>query len=310
MKRKQEFVQKWLFVALSIACFFPYVETPMALFSGLMFGLILGCPSTQWVSRWTKTVLQMSVVGLGFGVPIEQVLSQGRQGLVLAFVSITVALICGYLLSRFWSVPPKTATLISVGTAICGGSAIAAVAPVIHAHKDDITVSMASVFTLNAIALFLFPWLGRLLEMKPETFGLWAALSIHDTSSVVGAASVFGEKALALATTIKLSRAIWILPLVVFYSMLNRVKGKITIPWFIFLFIGAACLKSLAPHQWGMAFGMLNALAKKGLCLVLFWIGASMNRQSLQRVGWRPFMLSIMLWIILAGGSLWYVLNF
>jgi uncharacterized integral membrane protein (TIGR00698 family) len=257
------------FIFLSLGCLIPGVTTPLALASGIAFGMSFGCPEKQKVSNLSKWLLQFSVVGLGFGIPFAEVLSAGREGLLLSFVTILLALTAGTLLSKLLGVKSRTGTLISVGTAICGGSAIAAIAPVIHADQDDISVSMAVVFTLNSLALFLFPWIGHHLHLLPEQFGLWSALAIHDTSSVVGASSLFGEKALAIASTVKLSRAMWILPLVIFFTMVKRAKGKIAIPWFIFLFVVAAALGSFFP-EYKSTFSTLSTFAKQALCLVLF----------------------------------------
>ncbi len=296
------------FICISLSCFIPYVSTPLALCMGLLFGITLGCPSQKLVAKLTKILLQVSVVGLGFGIPFTEVLRSGKEGLLLSFLTIALALALGALLSKFLNVKKNTGALLSVGTAICGGSAIAAIAPVLHADQDDISVSMALVFALNSLALFIFPGMGHFLHLLPEQFGLWCALAIHDTSSVVGASSLFGEKALAIATTVKLSRAMWILPLAVFFTAIKHAKGKITVPWFIFFFIGAAALSSLLP-QFKKEFLMLNAISKQALCLVLFWIGSCMNTASLKRVGWRPLILALCLWITLGVGSLFYVLQ-
>lgn len=304
MKKNLQFA---LFIILSIVSLIPGVTTPIALATGIAFGLFMGCPHPKAVAKFTKYLLQVSVVGLGFGIPFAEVLHAGRDGLWLSLVTIVLAVLSGTLLSKFLSVKANTGTLISVGTAICGGSAIAAIAPVVHADQEDISISMAVVFTLNSVALFLFPWIGHQLHLLPEQFGLWSALAIHDTSSVVGASSLFGEKALAIATTVKLSRAIWILPLAVFFTMLKRVKGKITVPWFIFLFIGAAALSSTFP-QYQSTFATLSSVSKQALCLVLFCIGSTLNKESLKRVGWRPFVLAVTLWIGLGVGSLIYVI--
>lgn len=297
-----------LFILLSLACLIPGVTSPIALACGIAYGLFVKCPFPTKVSKATKLLLQISVIGLGFGIPISEVLHAGREGLVLSLVTISVAIFAGMLLSNLFSVKKNTGTLISVGTAICGGSAIAAIAPVIKADQDDISVSLAVVFALNSIALFIFPWIGHQLHLHPEQFGLWSALAIHDTSSVVGASSLFGAKALAIATTVKLSRAIWILPLAVFFTMIKGKKKKVAVPWFIFLFIAAAALSSFLPEYKNM-FVLLSTVSKQALCLVLFWIGSCMNKESLKRVGWAPFILAITLWVGLALASLGYVLQ-
>lgn len=300
-------IRSLLFFLLSACCFLPGVTTPLTLALGILFGIFMGRPNHTKISEWTKILLQMSVVGLGFGIPIAEVLRAGREGLLVSFLSIAIALAAGILLTKWLHVKKKTGILLSVGTAICGGSAIAAIAPVIHADQEDISVSMALVFTLNSLALFLFPSFARELHLLPEQFGLWSALAIHDTSSVVGAASLFGEKALAIATTVKLSRALWILPLTLCFTILSHAKGKITVPWFIFLFMVAATLHSFFP-DFEKVFSFLNQCSKQALCLVLFWIGSSMNKESIKRVGFRPLVLALSLWVGLALASLAYIL--
>ena len=308
MQTTKDFIRTPSFILLSLCCFIPGVTSPLALFTGIAFGILVGCPDKTKVGKYTKLLLQISVVGLGFGIPFAEVLVAGREGLLLSLITIVLALGAGILFSKVLSVQQKTGTLISVGTAICGGSAIAAIAPVIKAEQDDISVSMAVVFTLNSLALFLFPWVGANLNMLPEQFGLWSALAIHDTSSVVGASSLFGAKALAIATTVKLSRAMWIIPLAVFFTILTKSKGKISVPWFIFLFVAAAALSSVLP-EYKNFYSVLSSSAKQALCLVLFWIGSSMNKESIRRVGWRPFALALSLWVGLALTSLFYVMH-
>lgn len=298
---------KLIFIILSCLCLIPGVTTAIALAGGLLFGIFVGCPFPEKINKFTKYLLQASVVGLGFGIPLADVLKAGKEGLLLSLISIGFSLLIGYLLSRWLQVRKKTGILISVGTAICGGSAIAAVAPAIEAQQEDISISIGSIFILNSIALFLFPPIGKFFHLLPEQFGVWSALAIHDTSSVVGASSVFGEKALAVATTVKLSRAIWILPLTLMFALINKrddKKRKITIPWFIFLFVLAAALSSFMPLK---IFSYLSAIAKQALSLVLFWIGSTMNKKSIRNVGWRPFILAIALWMGLAITSLIYV---
>ena len=293
-----------LFIILSFLCLWPAITTPLALLMGLSFAFLLGCPSPTRVQHWSKILLQASVVGLGFGIGIKQVLETGKDGLPIAIGTILLALVLGFVLYKVLQTSAHTSALISVGTAICGGSAIAAIAPIIRAKPEQISVSMAAVFSLNAVALIIFPWVGHQLSLSPEQFGLWSALAIHDTSSVVGAASVFGETALAVGTTVKLTRVIWIIPIALLIAIFERNKGKISIPWFVVLFLVAAGLRSLLPSFTDF-FDSIHFAAKQSLCVVLFWIGAGLNKESLSKVGIRPFVLAILLWVILALVSLY-----
>lgn len=302
---KQNTLRIVIFGSISALCLLPLVTTPMALAAGLLFGLTFGCPAHEHVARFTKYLLQICVVGLGFGMPLVEVISAGKDGLWVSFMTIVLAAGIGALITRALHVKNNTSALIIVGTAICGGSAIAAVAPIIKADSEEISVSLGAIFILNALALFFFPYLGHLLNLSPEQFGLWAALAIHDTSSVVGASSLFGEHALAIATTVKLSRALWILPLSIFFAFVMRTREKITIPWFIVFFIGAALCNSLLPEL--RFFTLLSATSKQAMCVVLFWIGCSINSKNIRRVGWQPFGLAVLLWLTLASSSLVYV---
>lgn len=304
-----EKLRKPFFLLLSLACLFPFVRSSYALAAGLLYGLSFGGLPFSKIPKLTKSLLQASVVGLGFGMPFYEVMKSGQDGFFLSLITISLALLAGALCTRLFNVKKDTGTLISVGTAICGGSAIAAIAPVIKAESEDISVSLAVVFSLNALALFLFPSLGNFFQLIPEQFGVWCALAIHDTSSVVGASSLFGEKALAIATTVKLSRAIWILPLVLLYTRREKAQGSISIPWFILLFVLAAALRTLLPSEEEI-FSFLSSAAKQSLCLVLFWIGSSLNLDNLKKVGWQPFALALSLWVGLSISSLIYVKMF
>lgn len=298
--------KKALFVLLSFLTLLPVVTTPLALTLGLVFGYFLGCPFQAQVPRATKWLLQAAVVGLGFGIPLRQVLETGRDGLPVAIGTIAFALIVGFALAALLKIRSNTTALITVGTAICGGSAIAAVAPTLRAKPEELSLALAAVFSLNAIALFLFPWIGHNLQLTPEQFGLWSALAIHDTSSVVGAASTFGPHALAIATTVKLSRVIWLIPITALFALAERHKGAMSIPWFVLFFILAAGLKS-SVESWNPAFELLASFAKQALCLVLFWIGSGLNKEALARVGAKPFVFAISLWVLLASASLFVV---
>lgn len=304
--RFREYARFSLFLFLSLACFIPWITTPMALITGLIFGFTLGCPAPAKISIYTKFLLQASVIGLGFGIPVIQVLKTGQEGLFASLTTIGLTIFLGLVFSHFLKMKNNTAMLISCGTAICGGSAIAAVAPVLKADSEDISVSMAAVFSLNAVALLIFPWLGHAFNLTPAQFGLWSALAIHDTSSVVGAASTFGAEALSIATTVKLSRAIFIFPLVLLVASFKGASSKLSIPWFVLFFILAASTRSLFPKAEHI-FDFISLMAKQSLCLVLFWIGASLSRNSLKRIGARPFVYAVLLWIFLGLVSLLFI---
>jgi uncharacterized integral membrane protein (TIGR00698 family) len=291
--------KKTLFVLLTLACLLPQVTTPMALSAGLAFGLIFGSAFADRLPRYTKILLQASVVGLGFGIPIRQVIETGQSSLVVAISTIAFGLGIGYVLATMLRIRSNASSLITVGTAICGGSAIAAIAPTIKAKPEEMSVALAAVFSLNALALFVFPWVGKATAMSPEQFGLWSALAIHDTSSVVGAASTFGATALTIATTVKLSRVIWIVPIAAGFALLERQQGKIAIPWFILFFLVAAALRTALPPLESTLDG-LSHVAKQSLCIVLFWVGTGLNKEALSKVGIKPFVFAVSLWIALA----------
>lgn len=279
------------------------LNAPVALAAGMLLGVTLGNPWLSHTSLWSKRLLQLAVVGLGFGISLGQVWEVGRQGVVYTVVGITATLGLGHVLGRALGLSPKTATLLSFGTAICGGSAIAAMAPAIGADDDDIGVSLATVFSLNALALFLFPHLGRWLGLSEVEFGYWAALAIHDTSSVVAAGSVYGATALAVATTVKLARAAWIAPFALGAAWLRRRPGSGALPWFILGFVAAAALRQLVP-QWAPVWDDASQLAKHALVLTLFLIGTGMSRSLIARVGLRPLLHGTVLWAVVAAGTL------
>jgi uncharacterized integral membrane protein (TIGR00698 family) len=246
---------------------------------------------------------------------LEAIVKAGREGILFTIATIFGTLALGYVAGRFLVVPTKTSTLISSGTAICGGSAIAAVGPVINAEHDEMSVSLGTVFILNSVALFLFPVLGHALGLTENQFGIWAAIAIHDTSSVVGAAQAYGAEALATATTVKLARALWIAPIALMFAFLYRkgdadAKAKVAIPWFIFLFIGAAAFRTYAPtFIIPSIFDSLVNLAKAGMTMTLFLIGASLTPRTLKKVGIRPLIQGVLLWIVISLTALWAVLK-
>lgn len=279
----------------------------IALLGGLSYGMTLPHPYQVESRSVTKFLLQGSVVALGFGMSLREVLRAGRSGFVYTALSITVAMLLGLGLGYLIHVAKKPSFLISAGTAICGGSAIAAVGPIVGASEEEMAVSLGAVFILNSVALFLFPPVGFALHLSENQFGLWSALAIHDTSSVVGATAKYGATALAIGTTIKLARALWIVPLSVGTALVLKRKGRIPWPWFILFFCLAALLNTLLP-QFNAAFGALNHLGKLGLTVTLFLIGASLNRETLRRVGVRPLLQGLTLWIIVGAATLALVL--
>jgi uncharacterized integral membrane protein (TIGR00698 family) len=260
----------------------------------------------------SKVLLQYSVVGLGFGMNLQASLASGREGMAFTVVSVVGTMAVGMLLGVKWlKVDRTTAYLISSGTAICGGSAIAAVGPVVKAKEHQMSVALATIFVLNAVALFLFPALGHAFGLTEQEFGTWAAIAIHDTSSVVGAGAAYGEQALEVATTIKLTRALWIIPLALATSALFRSGGggkKIAIPWFIFYFVGAMLLNTYVLQGVPAVGHYISGLARKGLILTMFFIGASLSRSVLRAVGLRPLVQGVALWAVISLASLGYIL--
>jgi uncharacterized integral membrane protein (TIGR00698 family) len=310
-----------LFLLLAVFALTPWCSPGLSLLLGLLFAVSIGNPYPKQSKFASKYSLQAAVVGLGFGLDFTTVLRVGAHGFFITLITISVTLAIGMLIGRLLHVERKAAMLIAVGTAICGGSAIAAVGPVIKANDEEMSVSLGTVFILNAIALFLFPIIGHALGMTEDAFGLWAALAIHDTSSVVGAAASYGKHALEIGTTIKLTRALWIIPVAFFFAFLearfdrrhrideNLSKPKVQIPWFIALFVMASVIRSIVPG-WSDGYGMLIIVAKALLSLTLFLIGAGLSRSAIKKVGARPLIAGVSLWIIVAVTSLSVILSF
>jgi uncharacterized integral membrane protein (TIGR00698 family) len=296
-------VNKILFFAGAILAATGLVSPAIALLVGLIYGLTCTHPFQAESRNLTKFLLQSSVVALGFGMNLHEVLHAGRSGFVYTAVSIAAALLFGLGLGYVIRVPGKPSFLISAGTAICGGSAIAAVGPIIEASEEEMAVSLGAVFILNSVALFLFPSAGFALHLSESQFGLWSALAIHDTSSVVGATAKYGPTALAIGTTIKLARALWIVPLSVGTAVAFKSKARIQWPWFILFFCIAALLNTLLP-RFDAVFGALNHMGKLGLTVTLFLIGASLNRETLRKVGIRPLLQGLTLWVIVGVSTL------
>jgi uncharacterized integral membrane protein (TIGR00698 family) len=285
-----------------------FVSPPFALLGGLIYGLTLMHPYHVESKNLSKFLLQASVVALGFGMNLHEVLRAGQSGFVYTALSITCAMLLGLGLGYLIHVQKKASFLISAGTAICGGSAIAAVGPIAEANEEEMAVSLGTVFILNSVALFLFPAIGLALHMSQTQFGLWSALAIHDTSSVVGATAKYGAAALAVGTTIKLARALWIVPLSAVTAIFLKSKAKIQWPWFILFFCLAALLNTLLPTYSG-TFGALSHLGKIGLTVTLFLIGTGLNKQTLAKVGVRPLLQGLILWVIVGSTTLALILG-
>ncbi len=292
-----------------------WVTPPVALFVGLVYALSCGQAHPKFNKKMSKYLLQYSVVGLGFGMNLHSALQSGKEGMGFTIVSVVGTLIIGWFIGRkLLKVDRNTSYLVSSGTAICGGSAIAAVGPVIRAKDSEMSVALATIFVLNAVALFIFPVLGHALNMTQQEFGLWAAIAIHDTSSVVGAGQAFGEEALSIATTVKLTRALWIIPVALVTSFIFKTKDqKVSIPWFIFFFILAMLVNTyfLGTTETGVMVGdAINAFARKTLTITLFFIGASLSRDVLKAVGIRPLIQGILLWAVISLSTLAYIYYF
>ena len=289
-----------------------WVTPPVALFLGLAFALTCGQAFPVFNKKASKYLLQYAVVGLGFGMNLHASLASGKEGMEFTVLSVAGTLLIGWFIGRkCMKINRNTSYLISSGTAICGGSAIAAVGPVLKAKDSEMSVALGTIFILNAIALFLFPAVGHALGMSQEDFGTWAAIAIHDTSSVVGAGAAYGEEALRIATTIKLTRALWIIPVALITSFIFKSKGqRISIPWFIFFFILAMLLNTylLGSSETGIAIGnAINGFARKILTITLFFIGASLSRDVLNSVGARPLLQGILLWAAISFSTLAYI---
>ncbi len=294
------------YAALFLAAFF--LSPAVSLFAGIAFALLWGNPYSKLSKQLSKKMLQWCVVGLGFGMNFHQSLAAGREGITFTIVSVATVMVTGVLIGQLMRVGRKSAYLISSGTAICGGSAIAAVAPVIDADENETSLSLATVFVLNAIALFLFPIIGHWLAMSQVEFGTWAAIAIHDTSSVVGAGAAYGEKALQVATTVKLTRALWIIPLSIVSMWVFRRKGvTIRIPWFIGWFVVAMLINTYVALP-DLLTRSLSTLSHAGLSATLFLIGGGLSLEVIRKVGARPLILGVILWVLISVLSLTVIL--
>lgn len=294
----------WLCAIVSL-----WTSPAVALFMGIAIALTIGAPYTKSNKKVSKYLLQAAVVGLGFGMNLHSSLAAGKEGMLFTIVSVVGVMIMGVLLGRLLKVNPKNAYLISSGTAICGGSAIAAVAPIIDADDNDTSLALATIFILNAVALFIFPPIGEALGLTQQQFGTWAAIAIHDTSSVVGAGAAYGEEALQVATTIKLTRALWIFPLALVSILIFRSKGKrIAIPWFIFLFILAMLANTYLAIPEQITATVVKA-ARKALSVTLFLIGCGLSLGAIRKVGAKPLILGVVLWALISVVTLLVVIS-
>ena len=294
-----------------LSAFSSWVTPPVTLFIGLAFALLCGQAYPKFNKKVSKKLLQYSVVGLGFGMNLHASLASGKEGMLFTIISVIGTMLIGMFIGRkFLKVNRDTSYLISSGTAICGGSAIAAVGPVIKAKDSDMSVALATIFVLNAIALFVFPVLGGWLGLTQQEFGTWAAIAIHDTSSVVGAGAAYGEEALQVATTIKLTRALWIIPLALVTSFIFKSEGKkVSIPWFILWFIVAILINTYLLDSVPEVGKAISGLARKGLIITMFFIGASLSTDVLKAVGLKPLVQGVLLWLVISIGSLVYIVE-
>jgi len=292
-----QILKKIIFILVLLLCLTPWIDPPLALLMGFILAQTSGHPYLKWNGKVTNWLLKSSVVGLGFGMNLYHALAAGQDGLLFTVFSIVITLAGGYLLGKWLKVDRKTAFLISSGTAICGGSAIAAVSPIVKADEKQISVALGTVFILNSVALFIFPPIGHWLNLTQYQFGMWCAIAIHDTSSVVGAAAKFGSEALQIATTVKLERALWIIPLSLVTVMCAKSESrKIKVPYFIGFFILAMCVSTYLP-EFKAEYSWIVLLARKGLTATLFLIGAGLSLKTIKSVGVKPLVQGVVLWV-------------
>jgi len=293
----------WLYKILLLALFLPFVSPAIALTIGIFLSLLGLKP--QSIHKHTSTILQASIVLLGFGMNLNDVITASKSGFIETLISVSLVMTLGIFLGKLLKVEKNIALLIATGTAICGGSAIAAVSPILESKDYENSFALVVVFVLNAIALLLFPFVGHRLGLSQEVFGNWAAIAIHDTSSVVGAGAEYGEKALQVATTVKLIRALWIVPLSIVVALLNkgREKRSIKFPWFILLFVLAILFANLFPG-FNASYAHFSWLGRRGMVVALFLIGSNITIKQIRQSGIKSFALGIALWAITAVSSL------
>ncbi|MGN6803809.1 MAG: YeiH family protein [Ginsengibacter sp.] len=299
-----------IFVIAILFCLTSLISPAVALLIGFGIAQFVGNPFVSLNHKATSLLLKISVIGLGFGMNVNKAIQAGKEGIIFTIVSISGTLAFGLLLGRFLNIENKTSHLISCGTAICGGSAIAAISPLIKAEEKQMSVALGSVFILNSIALFLFPFVGHILHLTQMQFGLWSAIAIHDTSSVVGAASKYGPEALQIATTVKLARALWIIPVALVTTIFFKTGSqKIKVPYFIGFFIVAMMINSYFPETRRISIH-IEHLAETGLTVTLFLIGAGLSTSVLRSVGIRPLLQGIILWVCISVFALYAVIHF
>lgn len=302
-------VPKIIYIGAALLCTLPFIDTPFALLLGIILAQTVKHPFLKMSKKLTHILLQVSVVGLGFGMNAWQALDAGKQGLLFTVFSITATLTLGLFIGKRLKVDSNTSYLVSTGTAICGGSAIAAISSIIKPDEKQISTALGTVFILNSIALFLFPWIGHLLHLSQHQFGVWAAIAIHDTSSVVGAANQYGAEALQIATTIKLERALWIIPLAIISVFVFKSESKkIKIPYFIFLFVLAMLINTFVPEVLAAA-PTIVAISKIGLKVTLFLIGSGLSKELIVSVGFKPLIQGVLLWAFISVLSLVVILQ-
>lgn len=299
-------LSKIIFFLALVLSFTGLLSPPAALTIGILFGLCFTHPYAAATRTSARILLQVCVVALGFGMNLHEVLKAGRSGFVYTALGISFALLLGWLLGKLLRVRSNSSFLITTGTAICGGSAIAAIGPILHAEEEEMAVSLGTVFILNSVALLIFPPIGSALHLSQSQFGLWAALAIHDTSSVVGAAARYGQEALVVGTTVKLARAFWIVPLALATAAVRHSKTKIQFPWFILFFCFAAVLSTYVPVI-QRASNAVFALGRLGLIATLFLIGTGISRATVKEVGWRPMLQGVLLWLAVGVTSLYFI---
>ena len=300
---------KLIFISALLICLTPIVNSPIALILGFLLAYFFGNPFITWTNVAVKWLLKIAVVGLGFGMHLQETINAGKDGLLLTVFSIISVLVLGWLIGKALKLHKNTSHLISSGTAICGGSAIAAVSSVINAKEKEISISLGVIFLLNSIALIIFPPIGHFFDLSQYQFGLWSAIAIHDTSSVVGAALTYGNEALKTATTVKLARALWIIPISFLTMYLFKSKnGKVNIPWFIFLFMGAILVNSFF-YLPDYLTQTITGISKKLLVVTLFFIGAGLSAEAVKESGIKPIVLGVILWLFISISSLAIISN-
>lgn len=296
-------IRRIIFWVLFVLCLAPFMTSALALGAGALVGLVLTNPYATETREWSSKLLKLAVVGLGFGIAAGEVVRLGAHAAWYTGAAILITFGAGWVLWKLFRTDRTTTALVTTGTAICGGSAIAAVSPIIKADSQQTGVALATVFMLNAVALILFPILGKLMGMTEAQFGVWAALAIHDTSSVIGAAIDYGGEAVEVATTVKIMRTLWLIPLVLIIGAMQHRKGKAVLPWFVVGFLVAATLRGLFPDL-AEFWHLLHTSARRILVVAIYLIGAGLSRELVARIGARPMILAVVLWVFISALTL------